>query len=144
FVILGSVFFSLLASVGILYFIGYTLNIITLVGITVSLGMIVDNAVVVFEEINPGLPSGRANRMAHIKEHLPRTLVPVWGSTLTTVGIFLPLFFAVKDLRIFLLPLGVALTLTLISSAFIALSWIPYALIWLVLPKKERPSSIPK
>jgi multidrug efflux pump subunit AcrB len=132
FVILGSILFSLLMSVSILYFIGYTLNIITLAGLTVSLGMIIDNAVVVFEQVNPGLPEELEQRIDHIQEQLPRALVPVLGSTFTTVGIFIPLFFAMEELQLFLVPLAVALSLTLISSVLISLSWIPYALIWLV------------
>jgi|GEM_PF-325760 len=151
FVILGSILFSLLMSVSILYFIGYTLNIITLAGLTVSLGMIIDNAVVVFEQVNPGLPTyaeaseGRPEliklRLDHVTTELPRALVPVLGSTLTTVGIFIPLFFALEQLQLFLVPLAVALSLTLLSSVIIALTWIPYALIWLVPGKKDRSSS---
>jgi len=132
FVILGSIIFSLLMSVGILFTIGYTLNILTLAGLTVALGMIIDNAVVVFEQVNPGLPEQREARIQHIRKELPRAIVPVLGSTLTTVGIFIPLFFAVEKLQIFLVPLAVALSSTLLSSVLIALSWIPYSLIWLV------------
>lgn len=132
FVILGSILFSLLMSVSILFFIDYTLNVLTLAGLTVALGMIIDNAVVVFEQINPKLPKEREARLQHVKRELPYTIVPVFGSTLTTVGIFLPLFFAMEQLQLFLVPLAVALTLTLVSSLVIALSWIPYALIWLV------------
>ena len=132
FVILGSIIFSLLMSVAILFTIGYTLNILTLAGLTVALGMIIDNAVVVFEQVNPGLPQHREARIQHIRKELPRAIVPVLGSTLTTVGIFIPLFFAVEKLQIFLVPLAVALSSTLLSSVLIALTWIPYALIWLV------------
>jgi len=140
FVILGSIIFSLLMSVGILYMVGYTLNILTLAGLTVALGMIIDNAVVVFEQVNPGLPQSREGRIQHIRNELPRAIVPVLGSTLTTVGIFIPLFFAVEKLQLFLVPLAVALSSTLLSSVLIALSWIPYALIWLVprSPDKQR------
>ncbi|MDZ7715089.1 MAG: efflux RND transporter permease subunit [Balneolaceae bacterium] len=132
FVILGSILFSLLLSTSILYFIGHTLNVITLAGLTVALGMIIDNAVVVFEQLNPGLPETLSDRIDHVKKQLPRTLVPVLGSTFTTVGIFIPVFFALQELQLFLVPLAVALSFTLISSVFIALTWIPYALIWLV------------
>ncbi|MGF1671724.1 MAG: efflux RND transporter permease subunit, partial [Balneolaceae bacterium] len=66
------------------------------------------------------------------------TFVPVLGSTLTTVGIFVPLFFAMEELQMFLVPLAVALTSTLVASVIIALSWIPYSLIWLVNPERER------
>ncbi|MCG2588223.1 efflux RND transporter permease subunit [Rhodohalobacter sulfatireducens] len=132
FVILGSILFSLLMSLGILFLMDYTLNVLTLAGLTVALGMIIDNAVVVFEQINPKLPKGRSERLDHIKKELPYTFVPVLGSTLTTVGIFIPLFFAMEELQLFLVPLAVALTLTLVSSVLIALSWIPYSLVWLV------------
>jgi len=141
FVILGSIILSLLLSLGILFFIDYTLNVITLAGLTVALGMIIDNAVVVFEQLNPGLPQEREARLKHIKNELPYTFVPVLGSTLTTVGIFVPLFFAMEELQMFLVPLAVALTSTLVSSVFIALSWIPYSLVWLVNPEKERKSA---
>lgn len=141
FVILGSILFSLLMSLSILFFLDYTLNVLTLAGLTVALGMIIDNAVVVFEQLNPKLPQSRSDRLTHIKNELPYTLVPVFGSTLTTVGIFIPLFFAMEELQLFLVPLAVALTLTLVSSVLVALSWIPYSLIWLVPPtikKQER------
>jgi len=141
FVILGSILFSLLMSVSILYFIGYTLNIITLAGLTVSLGMIIDNAVVVFEQVNPNLPQSKDERLSHIQQQLPRALVPVLGSTFTTVGIFIPLFFAMEELQLFLVPLAVALSLTLISSVLISLSWIPYALVWIVPRQSEGESS---
>ncbi|MEX2584808.1 MAG: efflux RND transporter permease subunit [Balneolaceae bacterium] len=132
FVILGSILFSLLMSISILFFLGYTMNVLTLAGLTVALGMVIDNAVVVFEQLNPGLPTGREQRLGHVRKELPYTLVPVFGSTLTTIGIFLPLFFAMEELQLFLVPLAVALSLTLLSSVFVALTWIPYALVWLV------------
>jgi len=132
FVILGSILFSLLMSISILFFLDYTLNVLTLAGLTVALGMIIDNAVVVFEQLNPKLPESRSERIDHIRNELPFTIVPVLGATLTTVGIFIPLFFAMEELQLFLVPLAIALTLTLISSVIVALSWIPYSLIWLV------------
>ncbi|MEX2462988.1 MAG: efflux RND transporter permease subunit, partial [Balneolaceae bacterium] len=142
FVILGSILFSLLMSLSILFFMDYTLNVLTLAGLTVALGMIIDNAVVVFEQLNPKLPRNRSDRLHHIKSELPYTVVPVLGSTLTTVGIFIPLFFAMEELQLFLVPLAVALTLTLVSSVWVAMTWIPYSLIWLV-PSKEKKEERP-
>ncbi len=137
FVIVGSVFFSILMSITALYLFDYTLNVITLAGLTIALGMLIDNAVVVFEQINPSLPSDKNGRIEHIRKELPKSVVPVLGSTFTTVGIFIPLLFAMEELRIFLVPLAVALTITLISSVIIAFTWIPYALIWLT-PKMKK------
>lgn len=140
FIIVGSVLFSVFLSVAILYPAGYTLNVITLAGITIALGMLIDNAVVVFEQLNPQLPAQRSERIEHVRRALPKALTPVLGSTFTTVGIFVPLLFALEEVRIFLLPLAVALTITLVSSVLIAFTWIPYALIWLSpsSSKKER------
>lgn len=131
FVILGSIIFSIMVSVFALYLMGMSINILTLAGLTVSLGMIIDNAIVVYEQINPRLPATREKRFEHIWRELPYAVVPVIGATLTTVGIFIPLFFALETLRMFLAPLAIALSFTLIASVFISLTWIPYALIWL-------------
>lgn len=141
FVIVGSVFFSILMSITVLYLFDYTLNVITLAGLTIALGMLIDNAVVVFEQINPNLPAVKSDRILHIRKELPKSVVPVLGSTFTTVGIFIPLLFAMEELRLFLLPLAVALTITLISSVIIAFTWIPYALIWLTPTSKEKKKS---
>jgi multidrug efflux pump subunit AcrB len=130
-VIIGSVLFSVLLSMICLYLLDYSLNIITLAGLTIALGMLIDNAVVVFEHLNPGLPENKSTRLDHIKEELPKAVVPVLGSTFTTVGIFVPMLFALDELRIFLVPLAVALTVTLICSVIIAFTWIPYSLLWL-------------
>lgn len=132
FVILGSIIFSILISISVLFMMGITINILTLAGITVAIGMIIDNAVVVFEYINPGLPSGREERLLHLRKNLSQAVVPVLGSTLTTVGIFIPLLFAMEDIRMFLVPLAQALSFTLIASVIVSLTWIPYALVWLV------------
>lgn len=132
FVIIGSVLFSVLMSIAILLVSNYTLNVITLAGLTIALGMLIDNAVVVFEQINPNLPKSRKDRIEHVRKELPKSFVPVLGSTFTTVGIFIPLLFALEELRLFLLPLAVALTITLICSVIIAFTWIPYSLIWLL------------
>lgn len=143
-VIMGSVLFSILVSLTMLYLFNYTLNVITLAGLTIALGMLIDNAVVVFEQVSPRLPASRKERVEHIAKELPKSLVPVMGSTFTTVGIFIPLLFALDELRLFLLPLAVALTLTLMSSVLIAFTWIPYALIWLNPVRKSEKRKVKK
>lgn len=138
FVILGSIVFSILISVSVLHLIGVTINLLTLAGLTVAIGMIIDNAVVVFEYINPGLPAGRDARIEHLRNTLHKAYVPVLGSTLTTVGIFIPLLFAMEEVRMFLVPLALALSFTLIASVLVSLTWIPYALVWLVPPSVQE------
>ncbi|MAO65911.1 MAG: hypothetical protein CL666_13030 [Balneola sp.] len=146
FVIMGSVAFSVLLSLIVLYLMGYSLNIITLAGITVALGMLIDNAVVVFEHLNPGLPKEKSDRISHITKEIGNSVVPVLGSTFTTVGIFVPLLFALDELRIFLVPLAVALTVTLVCSVLIAFTWIPYSLVWLTpkISEQKKTSRVSK
>jgi HAE1 family hydrophobic/amphiphilic exporter-1 len=131
-IILSSIVLSVLMSIGLLYLIGYSLNLFTMAAITIALGMIVDNAIVVYEHIRPSLPEERDKRIPHVSRHLPDVIVPVMGNTLTTIGIFVPLLFALDEISYFLEPVGIALSLTLISSVVISLTWIPYTMIWLV------------
>jgi multidrug efflux pump subunit AcrB len=148
FIILGSIVFSILISVTILFLMNITINVLTLAGITVAIGMIIDNAVVVFEYVNPGLPAGRDERIDHMRENLGKAVVPVLGSTLTTVGIFIPLLFAMEEVRMFLVPLAQSLSFTLLASVLVSLTWIPYSIIWLVPPSvkeiKNQNSKLPK
>lgn len=129
-IILGSIAGSLFLSGIALLLMGTTLNLLTLAGLAVSLGMIIDNAVVVYERVHPDLPADRTDRIAHVLRVLPSTVIPVIGATLTTVGIFIPVMFAMESLRAFLEPLAVALTVSLVSSVIVSLVFIPYALIW--------------
>ncbi|HKJ30187.1 MAG TPA: efflux RND transporter permease subunit, partial [Balneolales bacterium] len=130
--ILSSIALSVLLSIILLYLSGYTLNLYTMAAITIALGMVVDNAIVVYEQVRPGLPDSRKERIRHVAGELRNVIVPVIGNTLTTVGIFIPLIFALQNQRFFLEPLGIAMSLTLLSSILICLTWIPYALIWLI------------
>ena len=132
FIILGSIVFSILISISLLLLTGLSINLLTLAGLTVAIGMIIDNAVVVFEIVNPGLPEGRDARIQHLRKQIRRAIVPVIGSTLTTIGIFIPLIFAMETNRALLVPLGTALSFTLLASVLVSLTWIPYALIWLL------------
>jgi multidrug efflux pump subunit AcrB len=142
-VILGSIAGSLFLSAIVLLLLGYTLNLLTLAGLAVSLGMIIDNAVVVYERVHPGLPAERSARVDHVRRVLPTTVIPVIGATLTTVGIFIPVLFAMEGLRALLEPLAVALTTSLVSSVIVSLVFIPYALIWIFGAARSVPEEQP-
>jgi len=133
-IILGSIIFSILMAVAVLFYLGFSLNVLTLAGLTVAVGMLIDNAVVVFEQIHKKgqYLVNRKERIKHCVQEVPKAVVPVLASTLTTVGIFVPLLFALDELRVFLVPIATALSLTLVASAIIAFTWIPYAYVWLI------------
>jgi multidrug efflux pump subunit AcrB len=139
--ILGSIVLSLLLSVSVLYLLDYTLNMFTLAALTISIGMLVDNAIVVYEHLHKNLPESHSDRLNHVVSGLPHVVVPVLGNTLTTIGIFIPLLFTIRSLLYFLEPLGVALTITLLASVVVSLTWIPYVLIWLAPASKSGTKS---
>lgn len=134
--ILLCIIFSLMLGVMILNSLGVTLNVITLAALTISLGMLVDNAIVVYEQLNIRRPGSRDKRIQFYSTELRRAMVPVFGSTLTTIAIFVPLLFSYDSVRAFLIPLGLGISVTLIASVLISLTWMPYAMIWLVPPRQ--------
>lgn len=131
-IILLTIVFSTVLALSGLYILGYTINIITLAALTISFGMVVDNAVVVYEHLEPSIQKERSLRISVVSESIKKILLPVITATLTTIGIFIPLMFALPELAMFLKPMGITLSLCLIASVFISFTWIPYSMIWLV------------
>ena len=111
-----------------LYFIDWSLNILTMMGLMVGIGMVVDNAIVVVENIyrrrTEGLPPRRAAISGASEVSLAITL-----ATLTTVVVFLPLMVMSGDvdLSFFLARIGVPVIVALLGSLFVALIFIPLA-----------------
>lgn len=138
--ILLCIIFSLMLGVLALFLMDVSLNVITLAALTISLGMLVDNAIVVYEQLNIRKPETRNDRIKFYSQELKRAIVPVLGSTLTTIAIFVPLLFSYDQLRMFLTPLGIGVTVTLLASVLISLTWMPYAMIWLVPSRQGRAS----
>ncbi|MEE2714258.1 MAG: efflux RND transporter permease subunit [Planctomycetota bacterium] len=117
---------SLLLTLAYLYFSGGTLNIFSMLGITVSIGMLIDNSIVVVENIfrhrELGLPAMEAARRGASEVALAITL-----STLTTVAAFLPIIFMSgnEQLSFFTSAIGLPLCAAVLSSLLVALVFIP-------------------
>ena len=138
-IILTTILFSTLLTIIGLDILSISLNMITLAALTVSFGMVVDNAIIVYEHIGIFISGTRQERILNISKDLKKLILPIFGGTLTTIGIFIPLVFALDDLRAFLVPLAVTMSISLLSSVLISLTWIPYALIWLIPEGKSKP-----
>jgi HAE1 family hydrophobic/amphiphilic exporter-1 len=106
------------------YLAGYTLNLLTLGGLTLGVGMLVDNAIVVIE-----------NTFRHIEEGKERKKAAIFGasevgmaitaSTLTTIVVFFPMVFAQGITGKLTRGLALAITFSLLSSLFVALTIVP-------------------
>ena len=103
---------------------GYSLNMLTLLGALIALGMIVDEAIVVAENIYRHIEMGKTPRDAAIEgaiEMFPAVLT----ATLTTVFAFLPLLIMSGEMGVFMKVLPIMISILLISSFFEAFYFLP-------------------
>jgi multidrug efflux pump subunit AcrB/ABC-type multidrug transport system ATPase subunit len=125
-VVAVSVPVSLLAAMAMLYTGGYTLNIVTLIGLAVGIGMLVDNSIVVYEAIQRRLERGMEPDAAAV-EGVKITIRAVIAATVTTSIVFLPIAFLTEDamIRGLLKVLAAAILLPLVSSLLVAVGLVP-------------------
>jgi HAE1 family hydrophobic/amphiphilic exporter-1 len=103
---------------------GYSLNMLTLLGALIALGMIVDEAIVVAENIYRHIEMGRSPRDAAIEGAL-EMFPAVLTATLTTVFAFLPLLIMSGEMGVFMKVLPIMISILLISSFFEAFYFLP-------------------
>ncbi len=118
--------FATLLTITVLYFTGGSLNIISLMGLMLSVGMVVDNAIVVVESIYLRRQTGEAPRAAAINGTVEIGLA-ITLSTLTSVVVFLPVILMSGDamLSFFMGALGLPVVFALLASLAVALIFTP-------------------
>ncbi|MCG8457362.1 MAG: efflux RND transporter permease subunit, partial [Holophagales bacterium] len=115
---------SLFIGLTAMYFFGETLNIISLLALMISVGLLVDNSVVVAENIFRLHQAGASRREACIRGAGEISLAIVMA-TLTTVIVFLPVSLVGGQMQFFLLRLSIPITVSLIASLLVALVFVP-------------------
>lgn len=115
-----AVFFSLF----LMYLFDMSLNIISLGGLTIAIGMVLDAAIVVFEAIFRHKENGEEPFTA-ASLGAKEVGMAITASTLTTVAVFLPLLLVTGLASIFFKPLALTVTFALVSSLIVALTIIP-------------------
>ena len=116
---------SIMGACIFLYLTGRTLNILSMMGLMLGVGMLVDNAVVVLEAIHRHLHLGRSPLMAAMRgtREVGRAVV---AATLTTIIVFAPVVLASNDeIAIWLSEVGVTISVTLVASLLLSLTVIP-------------------
>jgi len=116
--------FSVVSTFIILYFGGLTLNIMSLGGLALGVGMMVDNAIVVLENIFRHRSLGE-NRTEAAINGAGEVGMAVTASTATTLCVFVPLVFVSGMSGIFFKELGITISAALIASLFVAITLIP-------------------
>lgn len=115
---------SLIAAVVCMYFSGVTLNIISLSGLALGVGMLVDNSIVVIENIYRLRNNGHTATEAAI-EGAKEVAGPIFASTLTTVCVFLPIVFTEGLTRQLFVDMGLTIAYSLMASLLVALTVVP-------------------
>ena len=128
-IVFATIAFSILIALNLIYFGGFTLNVLTLMGLAMGFGLIVDNAIVVLENIYRKWQHRRtANReevVAAAEEGAREVVLPILAATLTTVIVFIPFVYLQGELRVFYVPLAVVVGMSLTASLFVAFTFIP-------------------
>ncbi len=107
-----------------LYAAGYTLNLLTLGGLALGVGMLVDNAIVVIENIYRHIEEGKGADEASIVG-ASEVGMAITASTLTTIAVFFPMVFARGITGKMTQALGLSIAMSLVSSLFVALTVVP-------------------
>ena len=116
--------FSIITTFTLVYFSGLTLNMMTLGGLALGIGMMVDNAIVVLENIYRHRQEG-LGRIESAKKGTAEVGSAVIASTLTTVSVFLPIVFLEGLASQIFRPLALTVTISLLASLLVALTFVP-------------------
>ena len=115
---------SIIATFALLYFGGLTLNLMTLGGLALGIGMLVDNAIVVLENIFRMRETGIGLEKAAI-EGTEEVTAAIIASTLTTLAVFLPLVFMQGMSGVMFKQLSIVVAFSLLCSLAVALTLVP-------------------
>lgn len=133
-VVFATIAFSVLIALNLIYWLGLSLNLFTLMGLAMGFGLIVDNSIVVLENIYRRWQRGRSSTAA-VREGASHVVLPVMAATATTLIVFAPFVYMQDELRIYYLPMAAVVAMTLIASLAVAFSLIP-ALARKLLPRR--------
>ncbi len=107
-----------------LKFLNESFNLMTLGGLAAAVGMVIDDAIVVVENIVLHRDAGQ-NRLQAIRSALQEITIPLVGSTLTPIVVFLPLISIAGVTGTFFRALAVTVGVSLLASLLLALTWTP-------------------
>jgi CzcA family heavy metal efflux pump len=122
--------------------VGMSFNMMTLGGIAASIGLLIDNAIIVVEAMCVKIAAGRP-RLGGIQEAIGEILTPLIGSTLTPVVVFIPLAFLSGITGVFFRALALTMVVSLLTSLVLALTLTPSLAAWFIRDRKKNPDGKP-
>ncbi|RKY89563.1 hypothetical protein DRQ09_01140 [candidate division KSB1 bacterium] len=124
FIILLAIPISLLVTFNLMFYGNLSLNILSLCGLALAIGMLVDNSIVVLENIFRHFEKGENAESASIKgcNEVSRS---IFASTLTTIAVFTPVLYIESEIKIVMRELSLSVIFPLVISLLVAISLIP-------------------
>jgi CzcA family heavy metal efflux pump len=141
-IIMVAIPLSVLVTFITLYFTGQTLNIMTMGGLALGIGRLVDDSIVELENIQRHLNTGQS-RWEAVLEAAREVAMPIFASTVTTVVVFLPILFLVGIAKLLFIPLVFTISIALFTSFFISRTVTPALCYKFVKPELEAQRSLP-
>ncbi len=142
-IVMASVPFSILITLGALYFAGLTLNILSMMGLMLAVGMLVDNAVVVTESIFRHRAERKEMPLKMTIKGVKEVGMAVIAGTATTIIVFAPIIFGTKtDIMVFLTHVAVTIIVALLASLLIAQTLVPMLAARVALPPTPKSGAL--
>ena len=139
-IVTAAVPFSILITLGAMYFAGLTLNILSMMGLMLAVGMLVDNAVVVTESIFRHRSEDKEGPLRATIKGVREVGLAVIAGTATTIIVFAPIIVGTKtDIMVFLTHVAITIIVALLASLLIAQTLVPMLAARVAVP--PRPNS---
>ncbi|MEE8349343.1 MAG: efflux RND transporter permease subunit, partial [Acidobacteriota bacterium] len=139
-VVAVSIPISVIATFGLMYFYGFTLNTITFGGLALGVGVLVDNAIVVLENIFRHRQNGEERKEAS-RKGTTEVALAITASTLTTIVVFLPVVFMSGMSGVLFQQLAWVVSFSLFSSLLVSLTLVPLLASRFIRVREPEPGS---
>ncbi len=128
-IVILSIVLAILICLSMFYLFGISVNFITISGLTVCFGMLLDNSILVLDAIHRRLSGNKSGDATEALVSGTREVAfPILATTMTTVVAFLSFIFMTDRLSLFYVPLAISVGIAMLASIFVAFGWIPVAL----------------
>ncbi|MDJ0938557.1 MAG: efflux RND transporter permease subunit [Woeseiaceae bacterium] len=142
-IVTASVPFSLLITLGAMYFAGLSLNILSMMGLMLAVGMLVDNAVVVTESVFRHRSEDDSNPFRSTLKGVREVGLAVIAGTATTIIVFVPIMFGTKtDITVFLTHVAITIIVALVASLLIAQTLVPMLAARVAVPPQPKSGAL--
>ena len=126
----------------LLYLEKLTINVMTLSGLALGIGLLVDNSIVVLEIIVKRLSEVGESRMRdEVRDATESVTSSIVGGTLTSIVVFIPFFILSKQLQLLYSGMAITITASLLASLYVALTTVPYLMCRLKVKHEIAPSN---